>query len=97
IPGVVYTWPEFAGVGLTQEEAIEKMGGDKSKVKVGKFPMMANSRAKTNHEPDGFVKIIAEAESDRVLGVWAIASVAGTMIAQATQAMEFGATSEDIA
>ena len=97
IPGVVYTWPEFAGVGLTQEEAIEKMGGDKSKVKVGKFPMMANSRAKTNHEPDGFVKIIAEAESDRVLGVWAIASVAGTMISQATQAMEFGATSEDIA
>ena len=97
IPGVVYTWPEFAGVGLTQDEAIEKMGGDKAKVKIGKFPMMANSRAKTNHEPDGFVKIIAEAESDRVLGVWAIASVAGTMIAQAAQAMEFGATSEDIA
>lgn len=97
IPGVVYTLPEFAGVGLTQEEAIEKMGGDKAKIKVGKFPMMANSRAKTNHEPDGFVKVIAEAESDRVLGVWAIASVAGTMIAQAAQAMEFGATSEDIA
>ncbi|WP_324827046.1 dihydrolipoyl dehydrogenase [Qipengyuania zhejiangensis] len=97
IPGVVYTWPEFAGVGLTQEEAIEKAGGDKSKIKVGKFPMMANSRAKTNHEPEGFVKVIADAESDRVLGVWAIASVAGTMIAQATQAMEFGATSEDIA
>ena len=96
IPGVVYTWPEFAGVGLTQEEAIEKMG-DKAKVKIGKFPMMANSRAKTNHEPDGFVKVIAEADSDRVLGVWAIASVAGTMIAQAAQAMEFGATSEDIA
>ncbi len=97
IPGVVYTWPEIAGVGLTTEEAIEKAGGDKSKIKVGKFPMMANSRAKTNHEPEGFVKIIAEAESDRVLGVWCIASVAGTMIAQATQAMEFGATSEDIA
>ena len=97
IPGVVYTWPEFAGVGLTQEEAIEKMGGDKSKVKVGKFPMMANSRAKTNHEPDGFVKVISEAESDRVLGVWCINNVAGTMIAQAAQAMEFGATSEDIA
>ena len=97
IPGVVYTWPEFAGVGLTTEEAIEKMGGDKAKVKIGKFPMLANSRAKTNHEPDGFVKVIAEAESDRVLGVWAIASVAGTMIAQAAQAMEFGATSEDIA
>ncbi|WP_209347959.1 dihydrolipoyl dehydrogenase [Pontixanthobacter sp. CEM42] len=96
IPGVVYTLPEFAGVGLTQEEAIEKLG-DKAKIKVGKFPMMANSRAKTNHEPDGFVKIIADAETDRVLGVWAIASVAGTMIAQAAQAMEFGATSEDIA
>ncbi|MDA9918321.1 dihydrolipoyl dehydrogenase [Erythrobacter sp.] len=97
IPNVVYTLPEIAGVGLTTEEAIEKMGGDKTAIKVGKFPMMANSRAKTNHEPDGFVKIIAEAESDRVLGVWAIASVAGTMIAQAAQAMEFGATSEDIA
>ncbi|MBU2341917.1 MAG: dihydrolipoyl dehydrogenase [Alphaproteobacteria bacterium] len=97
IPSVVYTWPEIAGIGLTTEQAIEQMGGDKAKVKVGKFPMMANSRAKTNHEPDGFVKVIAEAESDRVLGVWAIASVAGTMIQQATQAMEFGATSEDIA
>ena len=97
IPSVVYTWPEIAGVGLTTEEAIEKMGGDKAAVKVGKFPMLANSRAKTNHEPDGFVKVIAEAETDRVLGVWAIASVAGTMIAQAAQAMEFGTTSEDIA
>ena len=97
IPSVVYTWPEIAGVGLTTEEAIEKMGGDKTAIKVGKFPMMANSRAKTNHEPDGFVKVIAEAESDRVLGVWCIATPAGTMIAQAAQAMEFGATSEDIA
>lgn len=97
IPGVVYTWPEIAGVGLTTEEAIEKAGGDKKAIKVGKFPMMANSRAKTNHEGDGFVKVIADAESDRVLGVWCIASVAGTMIAQAAQAMEFGATSEDIA
>ena len=97
IPGVVYTWPEFAGVGLTQEEAIEKMGGDKKAVKVGKFPMLGNSRAKTNHEPDGFVKVIAEAESDKVLGVWAIAVPAGTMIAEAALGMEFGATSEDIA
>ncbi|MEW9855876.1 dihydrolipoyl dehydrogenase [Novosphingobium sp. M1R2S20] len=92
IPGVVYTMPEFAGVGLTEEAAKER-----GPVKVGKFPMLANSRAKTNHEPDGFVKIIADAETDRVLGVWCIASVAGTMIAQAAQAMEFGATSEDIA
>src|SRR3546814_15960330 len=59
--------------------------------------MLANSRAKTNHEPDGFVKIIADAETDKVLGVWIIATVAGTMIAQAAQAMEFGASSEDIA
>ncbi len=92
IPSVVYTMPEFAGVGLTEEAA--KARGE---VKIGKFPMMANSRAKTNHEPDGFVKIIADAKTDRVVGVWAIASVAGTMIAQAAQAMEFGATSEDIA
>jgi dihydrolipoamide dehydrogenase len=92
IPSVVYTWPEIAGVGLTEEQAKER--GD---IKVGKFPMLANSRAKTNHEPEGFVKVIADAKTDRVLGVWAIASVAGTMIAQATQAMEFGATSEDIA
>jgi dihydrolipoamide dehydrogenase len=92
IPGVVYTWPEIAGVGLTEEQAKER-----GAVKVGKFPMLANSRAKTNHEPDGFVKVIADAETDRVLGVWCIASVAGTMIAQAAQAMEFGATSEDIA
>ena len=59
--------------------------------------MMANSRAKTNHEPEGFVKIIADAETDKVLGVWIIATPAGTMIAQAAQAMEFGASSEDIA
>jgi dihydrolipoamide dehydrogenase len=93
IPSVVYTMPEIAGVGLT-EEAAKEAGHE---VKVGKFPMMANSRAKANREPDGFVKIIADAKSDRVLGVWAIASVAGTMIAQAAQAMEFGALSEDIA
>jgi dihydrolipoamide dehydrogenase len=92
IPSVVYTWPEIAGVGLTEEAAKER-----GEVKVGKFPMAANSRAKTNHEPDGFVKVIADAKTDRVLGVWCIASVAGTMIAQAAQAMEFGATSEDIA
>jgi dihydrolipoamide dehydrogenase len=93
IPSVVYTSPEIAGVGLTEEDA--KAAGHT--VKVGKFPMMANSRAKTNREPDGFVKVIADAETDRVLGVWIIASVAGTMIAEAALAMEFGATSEDIA
>jgi len=92
IPSVVYTMPEIAGVGLTEAQAKEH-----GEVKVGKFPMLANSRAKTNHEPDGFVKVIADAKTDRVLGVWMIASVAGTMVAQAAQAMEFGATSEDIA
>ena len=97
IPGVVYTMPEFAGVGLTEEQAREQAAAAGSEVKVGKFAMMANSRAKTNHEPDGFVKVIADAETDKVLGVWAIASVAGTMIAEAALAMEFGATSEDIA
>jgi dihydrolipoamide dehydrogenase len=92
IPTVIYTMPEIAGVGLTEEQAKEH-----GEVKVGKFPMLANSRAKTNREPDGFVKVIADAKTDRVLGVWMIASVAGTMIAQAAQAMEFGATSEDVA
>ncbi|MEM6828255.1 MAG: dihydrolipoyl dehydrogenase [Pseudomonadota bacterium] len=97
IPNVVYTAPEIAGVGLTQEEAIEKAGGDKKAIKVGKFPMMANSRAKANRDTDGFVKVIADAETDRVIGVWMVNTLAGTMIAQAAQAMEFGATSEDIA
>src|SRR3546814_91267 len=86
-----------AGGGRTEEQAKERLSASGCAVKVGKFPMLANSRAKTNHEPDGFVKVIADAETDRVLGVWCIASVAGTMIAQAAQAMEFGATSEDIA
>ena len=93
IPSVVYTMPEIAGVGLT-EEAARETGRP---IKIGKFPMMANSRAKTNREPEGFVKVIADAETDRVLGAWIIASLAGTMIAEAALAMEFGATSEDIA
>jgi dihydrolipoamide dehydrogenase len=92
IPGVVYTHPEIASVGLTEEEAKER-----GEVKVGKFPFMANSRAKTNRDTDGFVKIIADAKTDRVLGVHIISSLAGTLIAQAAQAMEFGACSEDIA
>jgi len=92
IPGVVYTMPEIASVGLTDEEARER-----GEVKVGKFPFMANSRAKTNRDTDGFVKVIADARNDRVLGVWIISSLAGTLIAEAVVAMEFGATSEDIA
>ena len=92
IPGVVYTYPEIASVGLTEEQAKER-----GEIKIGKFPMMANSRAKTNRDTDGFVKVIADAKTDRVLGVHIIASLAGTMIAEAALAMEFGATSEDIA
>jgi dihydrolipoamide dehydrogenase len=93
IPNVVYTAPEIAGVGITEEQAKERG----LTVNVGKFPMMANSRAKANRDTEGFVKVIADAETDRVLGVWIIASLAGTMIAEACIAMEFGATSEDIA
>ncbi len=92
IPGVVYTHPEIASVGLTEEQAKAK-----TEVKIGKFPFMANSRAKTNRDTDGFVKVIADAVTDRVLGVHIIGSLAGTMIAEAALAMEFGATSEDIA
>ncbi len=97
IPSVVYTMPEIAGVGLTEEAARESLKASGGEIKVGKFPMLANSRAKTNRETDGFVKVIADAATDRVLGVWAIATVAGTMIAEAALGMEFGATSEDIA
>jgi dihydrolipoamide dehydrogenase len=93
IPNVVYTAPEIAGVGITEEQAKERG----LSVNIGKFPMMANSRAKANRDTDGFVKVIADAETDRVLGVWIIASLAGSMIAEACVAMEFGATSEDIA
>ena len=92
IPNVAYTHPEIAGVGLTEEQAAEK-----GEIKVGKFPFAGNSRAKTNRDTDGFVKVIADAKTDRVLGVHIISSLAGTMIAEAALAMEFGATSEDIA
>jgi len=92
IPSVVYTYPEIAGVGLTEEQAKEQ-----GEIKTGKFPFLANSRAKTNRDTDGFVKVIADAQTDRVLGVWIISSLAGTLIGQAAQAMEFAATSEDIA
>ena len=93
IPAVVYTQPEVGTVGKTEEEL--KAAG--IAYKVGKFPFLANSRAKTNRETDGFVKVLADATTDRVLGVHMIGVLAGTMIAQAAQAMEFGAASEDIA
>jgi dihydrolipoamide dehydrogenase len=93
IPAVVYTWPEVASVGKTEEEL--KTAG--VAYKVGKFPFTANSRARTNADTDGFVKILADAASDRVLGVHIIGPDAGTMIAEAALAMEYGASSEDIA
>jgi len=97
IPSVAYTHPEIAGVGLTEEAAKERAAASGGEIKVGKFPFAGNSRAKTNRDTEGFVKVIADAKTDRVLGVHIISSLAGTLIAQAAQAMEFGATSEDIA
>jgi dihydrolipoamide dehydrogenase len=93
IPAVVYTHPEVATVGKTEEEL--KAAG--VVYKVGKFAFAANSRAKANRDTDGFVKVLADAATDRVLGVHIIGAVAGTMIAEAALAMEFGASSEDIA
>ena len=93
IPGVVYTSPEVASIGKTEEQLKDL----NQKYKVGKFPFMANSRAKTTNETDGFVKILAEEKTDKVLGVHIIGSHAGEMIAQIAIAMEFGASSEDIA
>ncbi len=93
IPGVIYTSPEVAYVGKNEEELKEK----KINFKVGKFPFMANSRAKAINEPEGFVKILAESTTDRVLGVHIIGPHAGEMIAEMSVAMEFGASSEDIA
>ena len=93
IPGVVYTYPEVASVGKTEEEL--KAAG--VSFKAGKFPFTANSRARANQDTDGFVKILAEEGTDRVLGVHIIGGDAGNMIAQASTAMEFGASAEDIA
>ena len=93
IPGVVYTSPEVASIGKTEEQLKDL----NQKYKVGKFPFMANSRAKAINETDGFVKILAEEKTDKVLGVHIIGSHAGEMIAQIAIAMEFGASSEDIA
>ena len=93
IPGVVYTSPEVASVGKTEEQLKDKSVD----YKIGKFPFMANSRAKTIDEPEGFVKILADKVTDKVLGVHIIGPHAGEMIAEMSVAMEFGASSEDIA
>src|SRR6516162_7042130 len=93
IPNVIYTFPEVATVGKSEEEL--KAAG--IAYASGKFPFTANGRAKVNHQTDGFVKILADAKTDRVLGVHIIGADAGNMIAEAAVAMEFGASSEDIA
>ena len=93
IPGVIYTSPEVAAVGKTEEE-LKKININ---YKVGKFPFMANSRAKVNNETEGFVKILADSKTDKVLGVHIIGPHSGDMIAEMAIAMEFGASSEDIA
>jgi dihydrolipoamide dehydrogenase len=93
IPNVVYTFPEIASVGKSEDEL--KAAG--IAYAVGKFPFTANGRAKVNHATDGFVKILADAKTDRVLGVHVVGADAGNMIAEAAIAMEFGASSEDIA
>jgi dihydrolipoamide dehydrogenase len=93
IPGVVYTAPEVASVGVTEEEAKAK-GLD---VAIGKFPFSANGRARSMRETEGFVKIIADARTDRVLGVHILGAGAGELIAEAAVLMEFSGSSEDLA
>ena len=93
IPGVIYTSPEVATVGKTEEQ----LKNDNKSYKVGKFPFMANSRAKVNNETEGFVKILADDKTDKVLGVHIIGPHCGDMIAEMALAMEFGASAEDIA
>jgi dihydrolipoamide dehydrogenase len=93
IPNVIYTYPELASVGKSEEEL--KQAG--VAYNVGKFPFTANGRAKANQKTDGFVTILADAKTDRVLGVHILGADAGNMIAEAAVAMEFGAAAEDIA
>ena len=93
IPGVVYTCPEVATVGKTEEQ----LKKDNRNYKIGKFPFLANSRAKVNNETDGFVKILADSKTDKILGVHIIGPHCGDMIAEMALAMEFGASAEDIA
>ena len=93
IPGVIYTSPEVATVGKTEEQLKE----ENRAYKVGKFPFLANSRAKVNNETEGFVKILADSKTDKVLGVHIIGPHCGDMIAEMALAMEFGASAEDIA
>jgi dihydrolipoamide dehydrogenase len=93
IPGVIYTAPEVATVGKTEDE----LKTEGVAYKVGKFPFLANSRAKINHETDGFVKVLADAKTDRILGVHMLGPNVGDMIAEYCVAMEFSGSSEDVA
>ena len=93
IPSVIYTHPEVASVGKTEEE-LKRDNVDYAK---GKFPFLANSRAKANGDTEGFVKILTDKRTDKILGVHIIGSDAGTLIAQAVLAMEYSASAEDIA
>jgi dihydrolipoamide dehydrogenase len=93
IPGIVYTWPEVASLGAT-EESLKEDGIDYN---TGKFPFAANARARAMGDIDGFVKILADGESDEILGVHIIGPAAGDLIQEAVIAMEFGGTAEDIA
>jgi dihydrolipoamide dehydrogenase len=93
IPNVIYTYPEVASVGKTEEE----LKADGIAYNVGKFPFTANGRAKVNHTTDGFVKLLADKETDRVLGVHIVGPDAEALVMEVAVAMEFGASSEDIA
>ena len=93
IPGVIYTSPEVASVGKTEEQ----LKNENKSYKVGKFPFLANSRAKVNNETEGFVKMLADSKTDKILGVHIIGPHCGDMIAEMALAMEFGASAEDIA
>ena len=93
IPSVVYTWPEVASVGKTEEEL--KAGG--IAYTAGKFPFTANGRARAMGDTDGFVKVLADKATDRLLGAHIIGPDAGTLIAELTTAIEFGASAEDVA
>jgi dihydrolipoamide dehydrogenase len=93
IPGVIYTYPEVASVGKTEEE-LKKEG---VLYKKGTFPMMANSRARTNNDAEGMVKVLTDSETDKILGVHIIGPNAGEMIAEGVLGMEYGASAEDIA
>jgi dihydrolipoamide dehydrogenase len=93
IPGVIYTAPEVASVGQTEEQ-LKEAG---RKYRVGKFPFMANGRAKANFASEGFVKLLADAETDRILGCHIIGPAAGDLIHEVCVAMEFGAAAQDLA